>query len=54
MEPRFQSLTGRLKTRVSSTPTASVNMFQSLTGRLKTVGGQWRVDLDEVVSIPHR
>ena len=42
-EGRFQSLTGRLKTRVGRIVHVVQIEFQSLTGRLKT---RWCVDVD--------
>ncbi len=52
---RFQSLIGRLKTRIGKErKRRDTNRFQSLIGRLKTIHFQPRILLRFLVSIPYR
>ena len=50
----FQSLTGRLKTRLGRVEAFGIGRFQSLTGRLKTASARVLTRRDSIVSIPHR
>ena len=54
MSVMFQSLIGRLKTKVETTTIGNHTMFQSLIGRLKTRETEIAIGRQLDVSIPYR